>query len=100
MPIENLTELQYSTDRKGPFALVIYEPNSQYHHGKQWFEKVPKYPDEEISVGEARHRVEKAIAQDREVRICDRGDLLVFHAKAGKVLFPNNAEKFWEEIAA
>jgi hypothetical protein len=97
MPIETLTELQYSSERKGPFALVIYEAGSAYHHGKQWFRNKPKYPDEEISSWEALQRVESAIAEGREVRICDGGDMLVYHAKDGEVLY---GKKFWEEIAA
>lgn len=32
-PTHTLTELQYSQDRKGPFALYVYEPNSEYHRG-------------------------------------------------------------------
>jgi hypothetical protein len=100
MPIEHLTELQYSSERKGPFGLVIYEPGSDLHRGKQWFENVPKYPDEEITTMEAMYRAQKAILEGREVRIVDKSDLLVFHAKGGKVLYPNNPEKFWEEIAA
>jgi hypothetical protein len=96
MPIEHLTELQYSSDRKGPFALVIYEPDSQYHAREQWFRNVPKYPDEEISSWEALQQAQIAVAARREVRVCDGGDRLVYHAKDGKVLY---GEKFWEEIA-
>lgn len=98
MPIEHLTELQYSTETKGPFALVIYELNSPYHQAPQWFENVPRYPDEEIATPEAMYRAQKAILEGREVRITDSGDLLVFHARDGKVLYPNRPEKFWEEI--
>jgi hypothetical protein len=95
VPIETLTQLQYSDDRWGPFALYIYEPGGEFHTGKQWFENVPRYPDEVISTAEAKARVEKVIAEKRHVRICDRGDMLVFHSEDGKILF---GEKFWEEI--
>jgi hypothetical protein len=101
MPIETLTELQYSTDRKGPWQLYIYDQNSEYHRGGVYFMKKPRYPEEgEISVGDALGLVELAMDHKREIRIVDSGDMLVFHAKGGKVLYPNNPEKFWEEIAA
>ena len=100
MPIEHLTELQYSRERKGPFALVIYEPNSEYHAAPQWFENTPRFPDHIIATPEAMYRAERAILEGREVRITDSGDMLVFHARDGKVLYPNNPEKFWEEIAS
>jgi hypothetical protein len=99
MPIEHLTELQYSQDRRGPFKLYIYERDSEYHRGGVWFGDEPRYEDE-ITVGEALSRVEQALEEKREVRICDRGDLLVYHARGGKVLYPNNPEAFWEEIVA
>jgi hypothetical protein len=101
MPIEHLTEMQYSTERKGPFKLYIFEKNSEYHRGGVYFMKKPVYPDEgEITIEEARERALKAAADNREVRITDSGDMLVFHSRAGKTLYPNNPEKFWEEIAA
>lgn len=100
MPIEHLTQLQHSDTREGRFALYIYELGSEYYRGPVWFENAPRYPDEQISTAEAHHRAEKAVLEGREVRICDKGDMLVFHAKGGKVLYPNNPEKFWEEIEA
>jgi hypothetical protein len=101
MTIEHLTELQYSTDRKGPFKLYIYEPHSEYHRGGVYFMKKPQYPEEgEITVTEAKTRALLAIADDREVRITDSGDLLVFHARNGQTLYPKDPAKFWDEIAA
>lgn len=87
----HLTELQYSQDRKGPFALYIFEPNSPYHPGKTWFSRVPQYPEEgEITCTEAMVRTLEAAAQGREVRICDCGDMLVYHCKgAPKFCIPN-----------
>lgn len=78
-----LTELQYSQDRKGPFALYIFD-STGYHSGRQYFASKIK-------------RADAAIAKGKEVRITDGGDMLVFHSRGGKVLF---GEKFWEEIAA
>jgi len=98
MPIETLTELQYSGDRKGPWKIYVYEPNGQYHKGGIWFRKGPsKYPDEELGFAAAKVECANAMRNGREVRICDGGDMLVFHAKGSDILY---GDKFWEEIAA
>ena len=97
MAVHTLTELQYSKDRRGPWKIFIYEPNSEYHRGGQWFRNKVKYPDEEITTEKAKAVFDKAFAAGREIRICDGGDELVFHAKDKRILF---GEKFWEEIAA
>ena len=94
-PIHTLKQLQYSTDRKGPFALYIYEPNRDYHRGAIWFRNKPQYPREEISTTEAKLRTDKAMAEGREIRICDRGDMLVYHAKNRKVIYGTD---FWKEV--
>jgi hypothetical protein len=91
----SLTELQYSTDRKGPWKLYVYGANG-YHSGGQWFSKAVRYPDEEITVAQAKGSCDLAVASGYEVRVCDGGDLLVYHAKDGKVLY---GETFWLEIA-
>ena len=90
---ETLSELQYSDDRTEPMKLYIYGKDG-YHSGGVWFRRVPKYPEEEITTADAKFRTENAIAKGLEVRICDGGDMLVFHAKDGKVLFPADG-KFW-----
>ncbi len=94
----HLTELQYSNEREGPWRLYIYGPDG-YHSGGQWFRKKPKYPDEEITTAQAHNRALVAVSEGKEVRITDGGDMLVFHAKGGKVLYPAEPKKFWEEIA-
>jgi hypothetical protein len=96
MAVHTLTQLQHSQDRQGPWKLYIYEPNSEYHRGGVWFRKVPKYPDEEIPLQLAFEKTDLALHLGREIRICDGGDMLVYHAKGGKVLY---GEKFWEEVA-
>ncbi len=88
------TELQYSTDRKGPFALYIYRHDG-YHDRAQWFRDKPVYLDEEITTSQAHNRAFAANANKQEVRICDGGDMLVFHAKNGKIIY---GENFWHEI--
>ena len=94
-PTHTLTELQYSQDRKGPFALYVYEPNSEYHRGPQWFAEKVDYPDEEITIAKAHELYAKVFAAGREIRITDGGDMLVHHAKDGRVIY---GEKLWEEI--
>ena len=92
-----LNDLQYAEQGAGPWALYIYG-RSGYHTGKTWFRKGKvKYPDEEITAQEAKHRVDKAIRDKREVRICDDGDLLVFHSSGGVVHFPDNPDEFWKK---
>jgi hypothetical protein len=99
MPIHELTQLQYSTEREGPFRLYIYTYNGEGYSTRAWFNKPMKmkYPDEEIPFPRAEGLTKIAVSQGREVRVCDGGDMLVYHAKDGKVLY---GEGFWQEIAA
>jgi hypothetical protein len=100
MPEYEFNELQYSNDREGPWRLYIYEPDG-YHSGGQWFRRPPlKYPDEEITAREAMHRALQAEVQQKEVRICDGGDMLIYHWKDGKILYPAQEamRTFWNEI--
>ena len=70
-----------------------------FHSGKQWFRKGPmKYPEEEITAEVAKARVDNAIKQKREVRICDGGDELVFHSENGIVIYPLKADDFWAAV--
>lgn len=88
----NLTELQHAEPGDGPWKLYVYRRDG-YHDGGIWFRKGPAaYPDEELSFAAAKVKCANALRNGREVRICDGGDLLVFHAKAGKIIF---GEKFW-----
>lgn len=91
-----MTELQHSTDIKGSLALYIYDENG-FHRGPQYFRKHVKYPSEEITSAQAHNRAFVAVSKGLEVRITDSGDMLVFHAKDGKILYPENPAKFWEE---
>lgn len=98
--VETLTELQYSNDRKGPFALYIYGPDG-FHSGKTWCRRIPQYPEEgEISCGEMLLRTMEAAVKGLEVRICDGGDMLVYHCKGANVLHPKPIGDFWKEIGA
>ena len=94
MSVHTLTKLQYSTDQKGPWRLYIYEPNSEYHRGGTWFQNKPKYPEEgEIPTQLAFEKSDLAFHLGREIRVCDGGDMLVFHALNGEVLY---GKDFWE----
>jgi hypothetical protein len=101
MPLEVLTELQYSQDQRGPWKIYVYEPNSEYHRGGVWFRKgLIKYPEEEITAAEAKERADWAIKEGREVRICDSGDMLVFNSRGGEILYPPDPEAFWKATGA
>ena len=95
MSVFALTELQHADARDGPWALYIYGRNG-YHSGKKLFRRGPmKYPDEEITTQVAKSRVDEAVDDKREVRICDSGDMLVFHSQNGEILFPSDPDGFW-----
>ena len=91
-----LTELRYSDDRKGPWQLYVYALDRKGYEVKRWFAKDVKYTDEEISVIDAFEIASIAsIVQGKEVRVCDGGDELVYHAKGSKVLY---GESFWRDV--
>jgi hypothetical protein len=96
--IEEFTELQYSNDRKGPFKLYIFDKDG-YHSGGKWFRPgEPKYPDEEITLEQAKLSADYAKNHGKEVRICDGGDFLVYHSVGGKVIYPKPPADFWGEL--
>jgi hypothetical protein len=91
-----LTQLQYSEDRKGPWKLYIYIKDSTKYDYAKWFARKIKYPDEEISIADAFADAMEAIHGDgREVKVCDGGDMLVFHSKDRKTLY---GDSFWPEL--
>ena len=92
-----MTDLMYSDDKEGPWKMYVYSANSSYHAGGRWFRKGKAvYPDEEMSFIAAKVRCANAMRNGREVRICDGGDMLVFHAKGDKILY---GEDFWGKAA-
>lgn len=98
--VHELTELQHTEIGEGPWKLYIYG-KSGFHTGGVWFRKGPmKYPDEEIPADEAKRRAEKAVKDGREVRICDGGDKFVFHSERGEMIYPLNADDFWNAVLA
>jgi hypothetical protein len=96
-----LTELQYAEQGEGPWKLYVYNEEGK-HYRPKWFRKGEmKYPDKEITVLDAFCHAETARVQGREVRICDGGDMLVYHAKDGKVLYPpDDSRQFWIDAGA
>jgi hypothetical protein len=96
-----LTELQYATPAKGGvFKLYVYD-HGQYHSGGQWFVGNGRrihYADEEISTAAARALAEAAVERGQEVRICDGGDMLVYHSVDGKQLYPAPDVSFWSQL--
>lgn len=96
MTLYVLNELQYSTDRQGPWALYIYNAHG-FHSGKRWFGKTVTHPGEEITLDEVRELVNNAMDDEKEIRITDGGDNLVFHAIDGDVIY---GERFFYEITS
>ena len=97
--IHTLNQLKYAEPVKdASYRLYIYGPDG-YHSGGQWFRNKPKYPDEEITTVEAKKRIYEAIAQKKEVRITDGGDMLVFHSIQGGPNYPlGRFDSFWEKL--
>jgi hypothetical protein len=92
-----LTELVYTDiDPAGPWALYIFGDDG-LHSGRQYFAKVVQYPDEEITIAEAKAKAAATVASKHEVRICDMGDMVVFHSKDGRTIYGGD---FWETIEA
>jgi len=94
-----LGQLLYSSEIWQLLRLYIFEPNGM-HRGGIFFRKVPLYSDEEISAEHARKLVDRAILEDREVRITNGGDFLVFHFKDGSLIHPESAASFWARVFA
>jgi hypothetical protein len=93
--VHTLTELQYAEIGEGPWKLYIYGED-EFHSGGMWFRKgKAEYPDEEITLQDAKEWADAAMRNKREVRICDGGDMLVFHSVNGVVLY---GEGFWEAV--
>lgn len=97
MPSFTLSELQYSTDRKGPWRLYVYNADGTGYEVRQYFSRHIRYPDEEVPIQTAKQLTDAALAKNREVRITDGGDFLVFHAQHGRIVY---GENFWKEIGA
>lgn len=96
LEVHTITELTYAEKSgPGPWRLYIYDEHD-FHSGGKWFRNGNvKHPDEEISKEEAYQNCVATILLKCEVRICDGGDHLVFHAQNGEVIY---GENFWEEL--
>ena len=93
MGVHTLTKLQYSEDHRGPWQLYVYSPSGRGYEVKTWFAKQVKFPGEEITFDAAEQIMQTAMKEKQEIRICDGGDMLVFHALNGEVLY---GKDFWE----
>jgi hypothetical protein len=91
-----LTELQYTEDYEGPWALYIFGDDG-LHSGRHYFNRVVAVRTEEMTAEAALKMATEAIAQKKEVRVCDGGDMIVFHSKDGCTTY---GEGFWEAIQA
>lgn len=95
--VQTLTELQYAEIGEGPWKLYIYGEDG-FHSGGRWFRKGKmKYPEEEITAIAAKCYSDANISQRLEVKVCDGGDMLVFHSENGKILY---GEYFWKVVTA
>jgi hypothetical protein len=93
-----LDKLIYSENHEsGSFRLYIMEGG--YHRGGISFRKTPRYPDE-ITAEAARKLVERAVLDNKEVRITNSSDFLVFHFQDGKQVYPATAAEFWAKVFA
>lgn len=94
-----LTELQYAQPQKGEdFKLFLFGADG-FHSGAIWFTSgAIRYPDEQTSADVAKHLVERHMREKLEVRICNGGDLLVFHSIGGRQLYPVNGADFWSRV--
>ncbi len=97
--MSELTEIQFAEPTPGEaFKLYLYGKDG-FHSGAIWFTNGRiRYPDEEIAASDAKRLAERNIAEGREVRITNGGDLLVFHSRNGQQLYPAQAEKFWSKV--
>jgi len=96
--VHTLTELQYAEIGEGPWKMYVYN-NDGFHSGGMWFRKgKAKYPDEEITLQDAKVWADSAIRNKREVKVCDGGDNLVFHSQNGVTLYPDDGMDFWKEV--
>lgn len=96
-PVFTLTEMQYAQVRnveEESWKLYIYNLDG-YHYGGHWFSKHVKHPGEEIPIRSAWAKTVEAIANAQEVKICDGGDMLVFHALDGHVIY---GADFWKTL--
>lgn len=96
MHIETLTTLQYSDDRRGTLGVYFYFSDGT-HTPPVWFRRgPPRSGDTTLALVKA--WVEQWRLLNGEVRIVNPGDLLIFHAKDGKVIHPASAEEFWKSL--
>jgi hypothetical protein len=95
-----LTELQYEPLSKKGETLRLYIYNKDgYHSGGKWFRNGVRKDDEEIIYGDAVKQTYDAFWKGQEICITNGGNMLVFHAKDKKVIYPEGTlTAFWAKV--
>jgi hypothetical protein len=92
------TELQYAKPVKGePKKLYLYNAEG-FHTRPVWFTSGPlDFLEPEVPLPIAWAAISRHMEQGLEVRVTDGGDMLLFHAKGGEILYPPDVEleEFW-----
>jgi hypothetical protein len=92
-----MTQWLYDNRCGGTLTLCLFDSEGRYSVTQ--FSQVVADPEREISVGEARARAETHAQTGGEVRITNDLDLIVYHVRAGCLIFPPNQDRvefFWE----
>jgi hypothetical protein len=69
------------------FPLKLYEYSALGRYGE------PTVIEDVVALADAmRSKIKSALDDEREIRITDMNDVLVFHAKDGKILWPRGVQ--------
>lgn len=81
MPIERLTELQY-TGGDDLFPVLVYEYNKDHKYGPP----LRMSTLEQLNIW-IKLNLRKILDEKRELRITDTGDMMCFHVNNGEILY-------------
>jgi hypothetical protein len=90
--IFELTEPMHAKWSEGPLKLYVFDFTG-FHNGGKWVVDTVRYPGEELTTAAAKQLINKAMQDKREIRICDGGDMLVFHAVDGEIVYNGITKK-------
>lgn len=94
--------LRYAPVQPGELLRLYILDAEGMHTGGVWFTStLPlKYPEETLPKPEAQHRETEAREAGNEIRITNGMDILVYHVRAKKVLYPQGTtpEQFWAQV--
>lgn len=94
-----LTGFQYAEPVKG-MTCKLYNYDSDGHLVDRINFK-DQYQMDDVGVWTAKAAqvyVDAYIKMGNEIRVTDCGDMLIFHAKDGKVIYPESGVDFWSAI--